>query len=428
MSPQADIIKKILSLCDKTLTISEFRSSSKDFTRDRTLNFSFVVFSILNLFKDSVETTLPSLLSYFNKKPITAAAFSIARYKVKFEIFKKINSLIIENSQNLSKKTWKGYNLIAGDGTTVNLPPSKKNKEHFGIHSTNSGNGCKVLARAFFLYNIKSQLIIGSTIDLFSKSEHALFYDIFPEIHKNDKNLIVLDRHFSSLAMIKFLKNKNVKFCIRLTNSSLFAKNALKNIEDDFITEWIPSRSEKKTCLKKGFDIEPVKVRVTKIELKSGIIELLVTEFFDMDKISKEDIGKLYNSRWDIEEAIKKIKSKMKLEEFSCKIPKGIFQEFYAHIAMYNLTILVGNQANMVIRKKTKKRKRKYKYNFQTAYKTIRNNLNRMIKEKTKTGVKNILLEILEVVVDSKVAIVPGRSFVRIRANKDKARCHQCYK
>lgn len=428
MSPQADIIKKILSLCDNTLTISQFRSSSKDFTRDRTLSFPFIVFSILNLFKDSVESSLPSLLTYFGKNPITPAAFSMARYKVNYGIFIKINDLIIEDAKDLSKITWHDYKLYAGDGTTVSLPSSRKNKEHFGIHSKNSGNGCKVLARAFFIYDIKNQFITGSTIDLFSKSEHALFYELFPTIENNDKNLIILDRHFSSISMVKFLMKNNTKFCIRLTHSSLFAKKALLNDADDFITEWIPSRSEKKTCLKKELDIEPVKVRVTKIKLKSGVVELLVTDFLDMDKITKEDIGKLYKSRWDIEEAIKKIKPKMKLEEFSCKNPDGIYQEFYAHVAMYNLTILIGNQANKIIKKKTKKLKRDYKYNFQTAYKTIRNNLNKMIKEGNKKGIRNILLELLDIIVDSRVAIVPGRSFVRIRANKDKARCHQCYK
>ena len=111
-------------------------------------------------------------------------------------------------------------------------------------------------------------------------------------------------------------------------------------------------------------DINPITVRVTKITLKSGEIELLVSSLLYLSTLTTTQISELYQLRWAVEEGYKNLKPKMKLEQFGCRHYKGIYQEFYAHIFMLNLTSLLGNQVQKQITQITKKRKLTYQYNW----------------------------------------------------------------
>ncbi|RZL97782.1 MAG: hypothetical protein EOO88_62095, partial [Pedobacter sp.] len=120
-----------------------------------------------------------------------------------------------------------------------------------------------------------------------------------------------------------------------------------------------------------GLDTEKIFVRVTKIGLKTGETEVLVSSLFDMDNVGTAQMKVLYGLRWPIEEGFKKLKPKMKLEQFGCRKPDGIFQEFEAHIFMMNLVALLGIQAQQQI-DMNKKRKLNYKYNWQNAFRFVR--------------------------------------------------------
>ena len=44
-----------------------------------------------------------------------------------------------------------------------------------------------------------------------------------------------------------------------------------------------------------------------------------------------------------VEGGIKKLKPKMKLEQFGCRKQDGVYQDFYAHIFMMNMFALIGS-------------------------------------------------------------------------------------
>jgi len=84
-------------------------------------------------------------------------------------------------------------------------------------------------------------------------------------------SIIILDRGFGYFSTCKNIVNKKIDFCIRIsTGTSNFSKAVLANPSYDFITEWIPSNEEKRTCSVHGLDYEPIQVRVSKIVLKTG--------------------------------------------------------------------------------------------------------------------------------------------------------------
>ena len=348
----------------------------------------------------------------------------MARYKIKLSFFLGLNSIIGDYIETLKPKLWNGYRLIAGDGTTVNLPPSPSIKNHFGIFNQTKSGIKTCLANACILYDVLSNFTLDSMISPVSIGEGSLMNHM---LLKNQwtNSIILLDRGFGYFSTCRLILSRGAGLCIRIKASqSDFAKKAFLNTSTDFITEWTANEAEMATCKKNNIDYTSFEVRVTKVLLNTGEIELLVSTLLDRAQISEKAIQELYNLRWGVEEGFKKLKPKMKLEQFGCKRYEGIYQEFYAHIFMMNLVEIVAAGAGEIIIKKTKNRKLKYKYNWQNAFRFLRDkfidifHLGEFIRS---------LEDIIEKIANSLIAIKDNRTFARNK-NKDKSRNTQSYK
>ncbi len=247
--------------------------------------------------------------------------------------------------------------MIAGDGTTVSLPPSTQVKEHFGVYdSMTSGSSVTCLAQSFLFYDIVTNFIVDAVIAPICLGESTLMLPLLNGLSPN--SLIILDCGYGYFSTVKELISSNKQFCIRISSSqSQFSKTVLENKSDDYITFWTPTDSEKATAKRHGLCCEAIQVRVTKIILASGEVEILVSSLFDFSIITKEEMSILYFKRWGIEENIKKMKPKMKLEQFGCKLPKGVYQAFYIPIFMMNLVAILGNEVTPEIETQTVNRK-----------------------------------------------------------------------
>jgi len=122
--------------------------------------------------------------------------------------------------------------------------------------------------------------------------------------------------------------------------------------------------------------------------------------------------------RCGVEEGFKKLKPKMKLEQFGCRRFEGVDQAFYAHIFMMNLVTLTGNDAEEKIIEKTKGRKLKYKHNWQNAFRFVRNKFIDIFN----VGAFESSIEcIIEQIINSLTAIKKNRNFGRQMRGKRKS-------
>ncbi len=182
-----------------------------------------------------------------------------------------------------------------------------------------------------------------------STGESGLLNDCLLKIPPRPDDLLVLDRNFGTFHIAHKMTCEGRHFCIRMsTGISNFAKAVMADSRMDFITEWVPSRSERETAKTS----ETIRVRVTKAVLDSGETELLVSSLQDMESFKNEELVELYGMRWGVEEGIKNLKPKIKVEQFGCRKPQGIYQEFYAHILAMNMLALAGIATNEQLEKK----------------------------------------------------------------------------
>jgi hypothetical protein len=325
----------------------------------------------------------------------------------------------------LKPKTWNSYQLIAVDGSTVSLPPSSWIKKAFGIFAQTNKGTKTCMAQALICFDVLSNYVLAGIIDKMEMGEKSLLRILLPEINVTNA-IFILDRGFGNFSICKMLENEQHKYCIRLsTQVSSFAKKAMLSAESEFITEWFPSEMEQSNCKKHGQDIKPLKVRVNKILLATGEIELLVSNILDLQAIDVSAMKQLYFMRWGIEESIKKLKPKMKLEHFGCRKMEGIYQEFYAHIFMLNIVAILGNEAQQDIDVKVKGRKHPYKYNWQSAYLHVREKIIALVNN---TNLYKIINDLRKKIAQSIVAVIKERAFSREKQSSRKARLFQCYK
>ena len=348
----------------------------------------------------------------------------MARYKIRLNFFLELNAILTDHIETLKPKLWNGYRLIAGDGTIVNLPPSKQVKNHFGVFCKSNIRTSTCLANACMFYNVLSNFVLDTIISPVSIGEVSLLNTMLTKVDYTN-SILLLERGFGSFSVCKRCINRGLKFCIQLKTANLdFAKYVFSNDASDFITRWKPIEMERSTCRKHSIDTQAIEVRVTKVVLKLGEIELLVSNSFDQKSIDEGSMMKLYSMRWGIEEGFKKLKPKMKGEQFGSRRYEGIYQEFYAHTFMMNLVGIIGREAEPIIEKKTQGRKLKYKYNWKNAFLFIRV---KFVDLFSKARFAKSLSILLNQISGSIIAVQNDRSFLRPKSG-GKSKNTQCYK
>ena len=311
----------------------------------------------------------------------------------------------------MKKKYWKGHTLIGVDGSTLNLPPSKDIENKFGFYAATDKGTKRYLARICFFYDVLNDYVLEWELSTMKEMEKDLMRKCLNNTDLPSNSILILDRGFGNITTVKELMHQNTEFCLRISNKlSHFGRNAMQNQEDDFITFWEPTRDERYYSKKLGLEKAPVKVRVTKVKLKTGETELLVSNLFDQEKYTIQDMAELYHLRWGVEEGFKNLKPKMKIEQFGCRKSEGVLQEFHAHVFMMNMVSLVGLAASERIAEKTANRNLKYKYNWKNAYRFLRE---RIIEFLSFVDIQNLLDLLITEVTSSLIAVKPNRSFTR---------------
>jgi hypothetical protein len=380
-----------------------------------------IITAILGLFKESVEFRLAHLSSTLSIAQVSGSAFSQARYKIRPEFFQALNQLVVNHNEKGLRKRWKGYGLVGGDGSTLQLPSSKEIKDYFGTHSKKNTGVCNYLARTFLFYDLLNDVVLQAYLSPMHTGEKDMLINGMDRLALND--LLVLDRGFGDFTTIQRLKGQ--PFCIRMSvKQSNFARRVMKDNRTDRVCTWIPSKKEELNTRKHGITPTPIRVRVTKVQLPSGETELLVSNLFDK-KITAKDLGKLYHKRWNVEEGFKNLKAKMKVEQFASKKSQGIYQEFYAHIFIMNMVAILRNTASYAVNQNTRHRRLNYKCNWKNTYRYFREVI---VEFLWWVKAYQILDDLLEKIKRSIIAIRPGRSFHRDMRHRQRYTLNPIYK
>jgi len=322
---------------------------------------------------------------------------------------------------NYSIKKWKGFRLIAIDGSQVILPKKDQTINEFGEYTSNRMKKTIILARISKAYDVLNKISIDAKLVNLKIGEHALANQHLNYCGKGD--LVLYDRGYPSFDLFRNTLASGSHFCARVTISSWnAAKELVESGKKEIIAEIEPGHELKRRYKKQNVVVQPIKCRFVCVKLPSGEKEVLITSLLDSKKYKYTVFKRLYHLRWDIEESYKKDKHRLQLENFSGKTIIAIYQDFYANILIGNLASILSSSLDGEIDKKTNRSKYKYQINITTSLAKVKESIALLF---TKSNILWILDKLIQLFLSNLSPIRPNRFFER---NKQKRkRYHKTY-
>lgn len=347
---------KLFELFHRTKTVAESdetkqqaRLKSCYFTRERKMSFSSLVYYILQPGKESTQLGLNRFFRMLGvKTQMTQQAFSKARSHfshLPFETMVRVTTQA-QYSEECELKKWHGKNLFAIDGTTLALPDKANLRETFG------GSGRKrdsATANVSILYDMENDWIADAEISPYPTSEKKNaenHINRLAELGIGNESVVIFDRGYPSAKLIEQLQAHGIGFLMR-------CRRKFNVVIDE-------THSNDFTLHFRG----TIPLRVVRVMLPSGEIEVLASNLFD---VPYEDFLTLYFRRWPIETKYDILKNKLELGNFSGYAPNAILQDFWACIHLANIVATAKAEADELVQARQGSAQNTYRYAPNTA-------------------------------------------------------------
>jgi hypothetical protein len=385
--------------------------SSEHFSRESKLGFAETCLLILRGSKRSLQAAINAFLkeSKSELENYSKQAFSERRQNIKPEAFLELFRTTIEDfytSHDFSPKSFRDYYVFAIDGTTYNLPNTQALKEIYGVQ-TSQGTP-QVQAKGSCLYDVLNDVMIDVKMLPIKSSEREIAVEHLNYLldYNPGKNLVILDRGYPSLELIRFFDEHQINYLMRC-NKSEFISELRDMTEDDKVLQ-----IEK--LMRKTKERVHISLRAVQFPLDNGTTETLITNLLD-SSFSMEDLKYLYHLRWSIEVKYDELKNKLKIEAFSGTTPVAVLQDFYATMFLTNLVAFAEKDCEPELESKNRERKLEYRINKTQAIASVKDSLVELVMEDNPRKQKRMFQCLGNRLLDSLVPIRPGRSYERRR-------------
>lgn len=364
-------------ISDVVAHISDFTKSPTDFTRNRKLNATTTIKTILNMQGNSLNTELIEAFPNLDDR-MTASAFEQAKDKLKPEIFEHILSeynKTMSNPKLLDNK----YRVYAIDGSDFNPPYNPSSA--FVMQSSlgrpkKNGEDCKPysLVHANLLYDIENRTYEDCILEPKSScSERDAAITMLKRINADMPYIVIMDRGYDGFNMIENCNRlENCNYIIRtktgrggikeiaelpdkecdvemefevVTSNKYYVDNHKENPHLHLI--FSPKKHHKKyfspNTKNQRWDFEwrcKVRCRVVKFRINNADTgkeewEVLLTNLnrFEFPIRQMKD---MYIKRWNIETSFRELKYTLGSVQFHSKKDDFIKMELFAHLIMFN--------------------------------------------------------------------------------------------
>ncbi len=248
-------------------------------------------------------------------------------------------------AQHGERVCWKGFRLLALDGTCLNLPRQEPLKAHFGTSRNGRGKG-RVQARMVMLQFPLVRLPWRYELCPLSEGERTIAARLLGELGRRD--LVLMDRGFWSYGLFCQLQQQGACFAIRQFGGVRF--QTLRRLgPKDRLVRW-----NKPTGPRWRHSPWPpsITLRVIQYQIKGFRPTAVVSNVTDPKRISHAEwvhlttdteAGRyvhqgLYHRRWEIETTFCELKVRQGLEgHLRGRTPAAIRYEVAGHVLLYLL-------------------------------------------------------------------------------------------
>jgi len=388
----------------------QVRKKPTDFSRNRSLPLTHLIPLMLNFRKGAIQDELDQFYETVTESStasgVSPAAFCYARSKLKPEAFILLNEAALESTAiHFPQRRWHDFRLLAVDGSTGRLPNTPAIDRYFG-RPAKSG---VPLARFSRLYDVLNRQIVQAEMASYDTSERELASGYLPRLKADD--LVLYDRGYPAFWLLAYHQEEDRHYCMRVRKDFHCAvKVFLDSGNKSQVVTLHPNRTSALQCEEYNISADPIQVRLIRVKLNSGEVEVLVTSLLDENVYFTAWFRKLYQLRWGVEENYKREKKRLEIENFSGRTPQVLLQDFHAKILALNLTMIFARVAQWLVDERHRHRRRAYQVNFANALSKMKNNIIRMFFHTSPWALSWCLIQKMA---DSVEAIRPDRTYPR---------------
>jgi len=269
-------------------------------------------------------------------------------------------------------------------------------------------------------YDVLNEMIVLGNLNPINDSENKIAYE-WLDVLKQQMSyipclLMLYDAKFPGFRMIYEHLQRGIDFVVRCSPEfNIQVKRFVASAKQQQIIDLFPTTQVVKELRKLGYGVSidtRLKVRLVRIELPSGEIEVLITSLLDKKKYPHADFQPLYEHRWGSETAYDTLKNKLQIEVLSGHSPQAVLQDFYAALMMTNLQSLVEQECKPEIEIINARRKDEYAVNQNVAIGCMKN---RVLKLFLCEEPEEILDRLRFLFVKHLEPVRPDRSFPRVK-------------
>jgi len=249
------------------------------------------------------------------------------------------------------------------DGTACRVPNEPELLEEFGKHTNQ--HTVVPSCRWLIVFDLLNKILINVILHKRKQGEITVAMPLVDKLDKKD--LVIYDRGFDGTALL-YLHQKFGSNCIIRTKTSFNStvKDFVQSTDKERIVVLRMGERAVRALKKLGHKVtrkDRIQVRLIRVELKTGEVEVLMTTLLDLRKYPHRAFKELYNKRWGIETSIFVLKSFFQSAVFSSYTLPGVQQEIWANFAMYNLQSIFLMAQQKSVDKISSKRKFNYQIN-----------------------------------------------------------------
>ena len=275
---------------------------------------------------------------------VTPDAISQRRAQISPETFRDVFqrfNVSCEDSGN-----FRGYRLLAVDGTSVNIPRNPKAPSF--VQNESAPNGYNQL-HLNPLYDLCNKIFYDALIQPEpQKDEIGALIEMIKRNHFSEKTIIIADRGYESYnVMAHLLEKPNTDFLIRIKQNhsamrevarlpmfeldceigfTITTTQTKEDKEKRYIFLQVPKKSKPGAKTRRGrWDFPSpyqMKLRIVRFQLETGEFETIATSL--PRTFTLEDIRELYHLRWGIETSFRDLKITLLGEKVYGKGSSGI--------------------------------------------------------------------------------------------------------
>jgi hypothetical protein len=422
-------LKEFISIATRSPAIlKNFTTAEYAFTRKRKLPFNRLVLLIVRLCKKTLSIEIEKFFEEMNlSTSCSVSAFCQQRMKLDsifYEVWNKLLCASYYHYYGAEVKRWKGYRLIAADGSNISLVKTPALEDYFG----GQGNqlGTFVQAKAYYCYDVLNELILLAKLAPYRTGELNIAYSTTDNLEED--MLMIYDRNFCNYKMVALhiWREKEIKFIIRAKETQKVIRSFIQSGNVSDIVYLMPTPSSIVGLYKNGFIIDKgtlLKVRLVRVELGKSV-EVLMTNLWEEEGYSSDEFKDLYFKRWEVETNISIQKNILQLESFSGLTPLSVKQDFHATVFITNFHSILIKEAQLNIENTQTGRKYPMKVNRNKSIGKLKVSLISLFTNNEPETILKILNNYFS---RDPVPIRKNRTYPRIVKNKQSKSKHKTY-